>query len=135
MILTKYLAIQSYLEAREMDTIDLKSVEPFLEEVVKGQPYIQFIYIVDTDGKKITKNITQAEDLEGYEKKGLDSSFSNRPWFKGPMQSKNIHVTGLYTSRITDKLCITVSAPIRDNKDKIVGILGIDLKFEDLAKL
>ena len=86
-------------------------------------------------GKKITKNITSEEDRKEFEQKGLDSNFANRPWFKGPMESGNIHVTGLYTSKITDKLCITVSSPIRNKENQVVGILGIDLKFEDLAKL
>ena len=72
--------------------------------------------------------------MDEFQKKGLDSDFSKRPWFKGPMESSHIHITGLYTSKITEKLCITVSAPIKKD-DKIVGILGIDLKFEDIAKL
>ena len=109
--------------------------EPYLVEVAQGNPYIQFIYIVDTNGTKITKNITQKEDLEQFIKKGLDSNFSKRPWFTGPMASGNVFVTKLYTSKITDKLCITASAPIRDKENKIVGILGIDLKFEELVKV
>jgi hypothetical protein len=28
-----------------------------------------------------------------------------------------------------------VSGPIRNDEDEIVGILGIDLRFEDLAKM
>jgi hypothetical protein len=36
---------------------------------------------------------------------------------------------------ITGKLIITVSAPIRDDQENIVGILGVDIRFEDLAKL
>ena len=44
-------------------------------------------------------------------------------------------VTNIRSSGITDKLIITVSSPIRDAEDTIVGILGIDIRFEDLAKL
>ncbi|MBF0122865.1 MAG: histone-lysine N-methyltransferase [Candidatus Omnitrophica bacterium] len=110
-------------------------VEPYLIEVVQGNPYIQFIYVVDTNGAKITKNITQKEDLEKFMTKGLDSNFSKRTWFIGPMTTGNVFVTKLYTSKITDKLCITVSAAIHDQENKIVGILGIDLKFEELAKV
>jgi len=109
--------------------------EPYLEEIVQVEPFVQFIYIVDTKGKKITKNITQAEDMEEFERKGLDSDFSTRQWFIEPMESGGIHVSNLYTSKITENLCITVSAPIKNKKGKTVGILGIDIKFEVLAKL
>jgi hypothetical protein len=51
------------------------------------------------------------------------------------MKDGNIHVTDFYTSIITDALCITVSGLIRDKNDEIVGILGIDIRFEDLAKM
>jgi hypothetical protein len=44
-------------------------------------------------------------------------------------------VTDFYTSRYTGALCITVSAPIRNELEEIVGILGIDIRFEDLAKM
>jgi citrate (Re)-synthase len=44
-------------------------------------------------------------------------------------------VTDFYTSRYTGALCITVSAPITNEYEEIVGILGIDIRFEDLAKM
>ena len=107
----------------------------FLEKLIQEDPFIQFIYIVDTEGRKVTKNITQAEYREEFEKKGLDADFSTREWFVQPMKSGESHVTNLYTSKITGNLCMTVSAPIRNKKKEIIGILGIDMKFEDLAKL
>ncbi|MEI6438467.1 MAG: histone-lysine N-methyltransferase [Candidatus Omnitrophota bacterium] len=126
--------IQGIMNDDRVLSMDPALAEPFLVEVTQGNPYVQFIYIVDTLGNKITRNITQKEDLEKFTTKGLDSNFSKRAWFTGPMASGNIFVTNLYTSRITDKLCITVSAAIRDKEQKVVGILGIDLKFEELVK-
>ncbi len=116
-------------------SMDPSLAEPFLEKVAREDPFMQFLYIVDTKGKKITRNITQAEDKEQFEKKGLDSDFSTREWFIAPMKNGKIYVSKLYTSKITEKLCITVSAPIINTQDEIVGILGIDMKFEDLTKL
>jgi len=116
-------------------SMDPSLAEPLLEEMIQKDPFIQFIYIVNTDGEQITRNITQAEYKEEFEKKGLDSDFSTREWFVEPMKSGEIHVTNFYTSKITGNLCITVSAPIRNKKKEIIGILGIDMKFEDLAKL
>jgi len=51
------------------------------------------------------------------------------------MKDGKVHVTDFYTSRYTGALCITVSAPIANEYEEIVGILGIDIRFEDLAKM
>jgi len=45
------------------------------------------------------------------------------------------HFTDLYISKITGQLCITVSDTIRDSSGEIVGILGLDIRFEELVKL
>ena len=49
-------------------------------------------------------------------------------------RSGKIHVTEFYISKMTGALCITVSAPIVDEKDEMVGIFGVDIKFEDWVK-
>ena len=43
-------------------------------------------------------------------------------------------MTSLYTSRITTALSITVSGPITDETGEIKGVLGLDIRFEDLTK-
>jgi hypothetical protein len=50
------------------------------------------------------------------------------------MKDGKTHVTNFYTSRITGALAITVSTPIREFEEDIIGVLGIDIKFEDLVK-
>ncbi len=127
--------IEDIKDDERIISMDPSAAEPFLEKIAREDPFMQFLYIVDTKGKKITMNITQLEDKEEFEKKGLNSDFSNREWFIAPMKNGKIYVSKLYTSKITEKLCITVSAPIVNKKDEIVGIFGIDMKFEDLAKL
>jgi len=50
------------------------------------------------------------------------------------MKTGKISVTSLYSSRITGALCVTVSGPMRDEVGDIVGVLGLDIRFEDLTK-
>jgi hypothetical protein len=101
---------------------------------VAEYPYIQFAYVVDSEGIKITKNITQVVDRAKYYKIGLHEDFSDRDWFINPMKTGKLYVTDLYSSRITGALCITVSGPIRDEAGDIVGVLGFDIRFEDLTR-
>ena len=86
------------------------------------------------EGLKITRNITQVVDKAKYEHFGVGEDFSDRPWFIEPLKDGKIHVTDFYTSKVTAALCITASAPIRNKSEEIVGVFGIDIKFEDLVK-
>lgn len=97
-------------------------------------PYIQFAYVVNSEGVKITKNITQVVDRAKYAGIDLHEDFSDRAWFIEPMKTGRVSVTSLYMSRITGALCITVSGPIREAEGEIVGVLGLDIRFEDLTK-
>lgn len=127
--------IESLIELPELKSMDPTQQEPALGKFISENPFIQFAYITNMDGKKITKNITQIIDRAKYAQFGLHEDFSNRDWFIGPLQDGKTHVTDIRSSFITEKLIITVSAPIRDAQETIVGILGVDIRFEDLAKL
>ncbi len=91
--------------------------------------------MTDAEGRKITRNITHIVDRAKYDQAHVGEDLSDRPWFIEPMKNGKVHVTDFYTSRYTGALCITVSAPIRNDMEEIVGILGIDIRFEDLAKM
>lgn len=126
--------IEEIIEAKEMKTMNPKLVEPMLKKLVSDHPFIQFAYVTDLEGRKITKNITQVVDKAKYEMVGLHEDYSDRSWFIEPLKDGRVHVSELYTSKITGRLCLTVSGPIRDKEDQIVGVCGLDIKFEDLAK-
>jgi len=120
---------------KEPDIVSMmhEKQEPFMEKIVDDNPFIRLIYITDTKGKKITRNITQKKDRELYKEKLQEfGDFSDRPWFTEAMSQKKIYFSDIYTSRVTGLLCITVSAPVIDKNKNILGVLGIDIKFDDL---
>ena len=123
------------IDRKEVRSMDPELAKPGFSQILDDNPFIQFLYVVNADGRKITQNFTHLEDRAKYANYQLDSDFSARPWFIEPIKDGDIHVSEFYTSRITGALCITVSGPIRNYEDEIVGILGIDLRFEDLAKM
>ncbi|GAG86322.1 unnamed protein product, partial [marine sediment metagenome] len=127
--------LEELIENEDISSMDHAKQEPVMERFLGDNPFIQFMYITDTSGRKTTRNICSIVDKAKFETFKLDDDFSNRKWFIGPMKDGDIHVTDFYTSIITGALCITVSGPIRDKNDEIVGILGIDIKFEDLVKM
>jgi len=126
--------IERYIDHPDIRSMVPEKIENVLKGVVAEYPYIQFAYVVDSEGIKITKNITQVVDRAKYYKIGLHEDFSDRDWFINPMKTGKLYVTDLYSSRITGALCITVSGPIRDEAGDIVGVLGFDIRFEDLTR-
>jgi isopropylmalate/homocitrate/citramalate synthase len=126
--------IERYIEESGVKSMVPEGQESVLKELVEEYPYIQFAYVVNAEGVKITRNITQIIDRAKYAKIDLHEDFSDRDWFIQPMKTGKIGVTNLYTSRITGALCITVSGPIRHEMGEIVGVLGLDIRFEDLTK-
>jgi hypothetical protein len=126
--------IERVIEEPGMKAMTAEQMEPVLQSLVDEYPYMQFAYVVDIRGTKITRNICQAVDQSKYENVGVGENYSNRSWFIEPLKDGKIHVTDLYSSKITGALCITVSGPIRNEVGEIKGILGLDIRFEDLTK-
>jgi isopropylmalate/homocitrate/citramalate synthase len=126
--------IEEVVDDPAIRSMDSPHLEAFLEKIEQENPFIQFLYVTDDKGRKITRNITRPEDRAKYEQIGSDVDYSNREWFIEPFKTGKVHVTNFYTSVITGALCITVSAPIRNKDEAIVGILGMDLRFEELIK-
>lgn len=127
--------VEEIIDTEQIRSMKRRLQEPVLEDFLESNPFIQFIYITDIRGKKITKNITHIEDRAKYGAFKLHEDFSDRPWFVGPIKDGMIHITDFYTSLFTGALCITVSGPIRNENDEIVGVLGMDIRFEDLARM
>jgi len=98
-------------------------------------PFIQFMYVTNTEGRKVTRNITHIVDRAKYAEMKLDEDLSNRSWFIGPIRSGKVFVSDFYTSRFTGALCITVSVPVLNDQEEVQGVLGLDIRFEALAKL
>lgn len=126
--------VNQVLEQPLMKTMNAEIQEPVMQQFIDENPSIQFAYVVDPKGKKITRNITHLADRAKYENFGVGTDYSNRDWFLKPMETGKIHVTDFYISKMTGALCITVSAPILDEKDEIVGVFGMDIRFEEWTK-
>lgn len=107
---------------------------PWMELAVQDYPFIQFLQLTDTAGKLVAAAITDPAYKDRYDKLPVGYDFSERQWFIKPMQSGALHVTDLYQSHFTEKLILTVSAPVTDDADNITGIISADIQLEELLK-
>jgi isopropylmalate/homocitrate/citramalate synthase len=128
--------VQRFTETKDMKSGAPKTMEKVMTDFLKKYPFIQYCYVADMDGKKVTANITDIADRAKYAEIIKEKEdFSDRSWFLKPVKDGKIHVVGPFTSRITGALCITVSAPLRDKKDKMIGVFGADIRLEELLKV
>jgi isopropylmalate/homocitrate/citramalate synthase len=127
--------VEEVVESEEIKSMEPPRQEPVLQSLLDLNPFIQYVYITDQEGTKVTRNITHIADRAKYDTAEVGEDLSDRDWFVNPMKDGKVHVTDFYKSVHTGALCITVSAPIRNAADEIVGVLGLDIRFEELAKL
>jgi isopropylmalate/homocitrate/citramalate synthase len=126
--------VEGMVGRKEMRAMDHAKQEGIIQKLLDENAFIQFAYVVNAEGRKITRNITQIQYKAQFEHSGLGDNFSDRPWFINPMKNGKSFVSDFYTSKITGALCITVSAPISGGEDAIVGVFGVDIRFEDLVR-
>ena len=127
--------VEELVDDESFRHLDAAGMEAKMHKLVEENPFIQFAYVVDLQGKILTKNITQVIDRAKYEKFDMKQDFSNRPWFIEPVRSGRTFVTDFYKSLVTDVLCVTISTPVRNEISEIKGVFGVDLKFEDVVKI
>lgn len=105
-----------------------------LDAFAREYPFIQYCYLTDDKGSLRCAAITDPAYREKYEALPIGYDFSQREWFKMPMQTGDLHIMDVYQSHFTDKLIITVSCAVTDEKDNIVGVLGVDIQLEQLLR-
>ena len=58
-----------------------------MQKTLDANPFVQFMYITNLEGRKTTHNITHITDRAKYESAHLDEDLSNRDWFISPIKS------------------------------------------------
>lgn len=100
-----------------------------------GRICLQLLYATDAKGLLAAKAPGDPSEAPLYRDMTPGMDFSEREWFIQPMSTGRTHVTGLYQSRFTGRLCLTVSTPVRRADDRNgpgLGVLGADLRLEEL---
>jgi isopropylmalate/homocitrate/citramalate synthase len=126
--------IREVSEKAELRSMEPRKITPLLEKLVKEHKFIQYAYVTNLEARVITPFITQQTLKAKYKIAKMPEEFSDRSWFIAPLEDGKIHVSEFYISYVTGVLCLTVSAPIFGKGEKIVGVVGVDIQFEDLVR-
>jgi len=118
----------------EIRSLDGGRVEHCMDDFLQEYSFIQYIYLIGMDGRLIASAVAHPEDRPKYKSFDHETDFSDREWYNVPMETGKMHITDFYKSHFTGKLCLTVAIPVTDEEDDIQGVLGADIRFEELLK-
>lgn len=110
-------------------TTNLEVVEGVLADVVRGFPYIELAYLVDTAGTMVAFEVNR-EVVKDHRLKGavaVGQAFADRPWFQAVSRDQRTAVTPPYVSLLTDDRCFTIAAAVQNRSGAMIGTLGIDV--------
>jgi len=93
--------VNQIIEHPLMKNMDTVQQETLMQHFVDEHPSIQFAYVVDMNGRKTTKNITNIEDRAKYENYGVGDDQSDREWFINPLRTGKVYVSDFFISKMT----------------------------------
>lgn len=112
----KYLEkIRELAADSRLKSLDKEQHKSLFKEIIENDENIEAVFSTDRDGNFIY--ITLEIEM---------GSLKHREWFKEAISGRT-YISDAYISVFTYKPCITISAPIRDYRDNIIGVVGIDL--------
>ena len=121
-------------ESEEVHSMDADAMEQFLQEVVKDEPFIQFLAVVELDGNRISHVHAHRGEKASFRALRREN-FSDHDWFKEVARTGEPFYSDVFKSKYTGALTMTVAHPVKTNDGKMAAIVDIDFKFEELYKL
>jgi len=118
-------------------TADLEVVEGVLADVVRDYPYIEFAYLVDTNGAMVAFELN-TEVVDAHRAKGsvaVGQKFSDRPWYQAVNRNQRPAVTPPYVSLLTDDRCFTIAAAVNSRTGAMIGTLGVDVNVRSWTSI
>lgn len=104
----------------------VQRLKHYLDLVVEEYPNILFMYLGTETGDMIMR---PAGDLAS------DYDPRLRPWYKDALNTDEIVWTQPYIDSTTKDLVVTCTTKVKDKHNKLMGVIGIDLKLEKLSEL
>ncbi len=120
----------------EIQSMTRMTRENAMTRFLKEYRFIELAYITDGEGTQVTRNV-YSENVKNEEEleNGYGRNWSEKEWFKEPKRKGSTFVSKIYRSSATNRFCFTVSVPMFDKKSLFLGVLAIDINFEDILKV
>jgi len=92
----------------------------------------EVIYALDSQGKQITDNISDNNNLREL---GKGEDRSDRAYYYRTLDEHRCSLTDPYPSLISNKMVVTSSFPIYDESDNLLCIICVDVTLENILRM
>ena len=104
-------------------------LEPMLDDLVQGAPFIQMGYFVDTSGYTVALCCNRAlAQSNGHAVATMrEVDMTRRPWYRQVSREKRSTLTPPYDSLFNGEKVFTVASPMLSRDGSFLGVVGIDI--------
>ena len=135
-IRTKARAYFCYLFSRTLpnrtNDISLRSIEAAIKKIRKNLPRYEAFYVLDRQGKQITKNIGGNAK---FKDKGLGKNRLDRAYYYRAVREKRCILTNPYPSLLGNTMVVTASYPIYSEKGELLYLVCLDVSLEHVLQM
>ncbi len=124
--------IENATRTNEVKSMHRCTIENYLRELTHRYDIFELLYVTDENGIQVTENISKQDFKAAYNSSGYGENWAEREWFRKVRENLKTYISDIYLSVATNSYCFTVSSPIFDEKNNLIGVLGADV---DLKKI
>lgn len=114
-----------------------EAIESLLGDVLGDNGYLELAYVIDASGNQLAVSINESvagtSEIPASVRAG--EGLTERPWYRGVMREGRTIITPVYESLLSGESCFTVAAPVKDDRSKILGVLGLDINVDTWTKI
>jgi len=133
---TKARAYMCYLMGRNIPTnradITIDDIVAGLKKLTNEIGRVDSVYVLDPSGRQVTNTVSVDPE---FARKGMGENRSNRAYFYRVMKEKRCILTDPYPSLGGNKLVVTASYPVFDDKKNLKYIVCADITLENILKI
>jgi hypothetical protein len=107
---------------------DRKEQRRVLACLIERHPFLDLCYLLDADGHQIGDNVAASRRREAHGGDGANRS--HRPYYRLAREATSPVLTEPYLSSTNGHICITATAPVRDETGKLLGMVVADSELD-----
>jgi len=129
-------AYLTYLLERNIPTalpsISLDTILAGVKSIKKEVDFIEAVYVLDAMGNQISDTMSQFKEIR---KKDAGANRSHRAYYYNAVRQKRAVLTDPYPSLLTNRLTVSASMPVYNDKKQLQYIVVLDVSLDNIVKI
>ncbi len=115
-----------------LPSITLENIMAGVKSIRKEADFVEALYVLDAKGNQVSDTISPSRALRRHDR-GVNRS--HRAYYYNAVRQKRAIMTDPYPSLLTNKLTVSASMPVYNEKRQLQYIVVIDVALKDVVKI